>query len=112
MGELVEGEDASSGCEDSLSGGLCESECADGELGDLEDPVVIDDGGDDNDGPVLVFPEVLHDAGDADGVFGGVGLLESLEDGGVKLGVGSAGEEAVQLREILRGKRTRDRSLP
>lgn len=46
--ELVEGQDFSAGLDDSSSGGSGEFQCADSELRDFGESLVVEDGSDDN----------------------------------------------------------------
>ena len=54
-GELVEGDGLTAGSEDAGTGGGGEAEGSDGELGELEQAVVVGDGADNNDGALLAL---------------------------------------------------------
>ena len=70
------------------------------DFGAVEDPVVVGDGADDNDD--LALPaRLLHLPGDLGNGHGwpvDLGHEEPLEDDAVELGIGTAGQETVQLQ--------------
>lgn len=111
LGELVEGECLASSSNDSVAGSLGELEGCDSEsLRDVEQADVIGDRSDhSNDAGVVlsfslcdscvVLGEVPGDSGNGDGVAVEPGLVESLVDDLIELGLGSSGEEGVELRE-------------
>ena len=91
LGKLVEGQAASAGGKDALAGRFGESQGAHIELRDIKDSLVVNHSANSHHSLVLGFAEVLNDSGNADGVFGDVGLLESFQDHCVELGTGSSG---------------------
>lgn len=105
-GELVEGEALTTGSLDAGTCGVGESESSDGELGKLEDSVVVGDGADNDDGlgglggrsgnTTLRLGQV-DDARDRDRRLVDLGHVESAENGLVESAVGAASEEAVEL---------------
>lgn len=101
-GELIEGQDLTTGLDDSLSGGLGDLEGANGKLGDLEESDVVGDIGDGNNGSVVLALQVLNNSRQGDGISGGSGLIQSLVNGAVELGISSSGQESVQLNQELK----------
>lgn len=78
-GQLVEGEDLSTGADDSSSGGGRESEGADLEsLWNGGESLVVEDGADNHDGSLLVLGDVLQDSRDRDWESVVQALVESL----------------------------------
>ena len=87
-----------------LTGLLCDSEGADGHLGDVEDPEVVGDGSDD-DGGLVTVTGLLHVTGQTgDGERRAVDLAheQALEHGLVEVRVGAARQEAVELHQELK----------
>ena len=111
LGELIEGQGLASSCKDSVAGSLGELEGCDSEsLRHVEQTGVIGDGPNHSDdaGVVLglslcdgcvVLGEVPGDSRDGDGVAVEPRLVESLVDDLIELGLGSSGEEGVELHE-------------
>lgn len=103
LGELVESEALSSGLENSGSGSLGELQGANSDLWDSEHSLVVEDfSGDGEDlGSLLLSVGDLSESGQRDGVSGGSGLSESLVENAVELGVGSSGQELIELEQQL-----------
>jgi hypothetical protein len=113
LSQLIEGVAGSLGSGNSASGGGGELEGDNlKSFGDIEESDVVGDGSDDGDEAVelagsfseggSVLGEESGDAGDGDGVAIKSGLVESLVDDLIELGVGSSGEEGVKLRGVGR----------
>lgn len=112
LGELVEGQGLASSSNDSVAGSLGKLEGCDSEsLRDVEQTGVVGDRSDhsNNAGVVLglslcnscvVLGEVPGDSRDGDGVAVEPRLVESLVDDLIELGLGSSGEEGVELHEM------------
>ena len=84
---------------DASTSGLSEAEGAHGELGDLEETLIVGDGPN-KDGNLSVLS--LHEAGHlGEGDGGAVGLAHTqpLQDGFVEVSIGSASQEAVKLHQ-------------
>ena len=103
LGELVESKALSSGLENSGSGSLGELQGADSHLGDSEHSLVVEDfSGDGEDlGSLLLGVGDLSESGQRDGVSSGSGLSESLVENADELGVGSSGQELIELEQQL-----------
>lgn len=98
LGELVEGEALAAAGENALAGGLGELQGADLEgLGELQEPHVVGDGGDDGDDLALSGAAVLRDAGQRNGVPVQSALVQPLVDHRVEATLRSAGQEGVEL---------------
>lgn len=95
-GQLVQSQRLTTSLLDSGSGGGCEAESGDGELGNGEETVVVGDGAHNDDGLALVFlcgTLALGDgyeAGNGDGRAVDAGHEEAAEDDLVEVGVGTA----------------------
>lgn len=102
-GELVKGDDLTAGLENAGTGGLGDLESGDSDLGDLVQTSVVGDSAGNNNNLTLVILG-LDGAGDArDGDGGSVDLGEEQrsQHNLVELGVGTAGEESVELDQQL-----------
>lgn len=66
-GQLVEREDLAAGIEDAGTGGLCDAQGGDGELGDGEQTHVVGDGADEHGDLVGLVLEVLAQPGERQG---------------------------------------------
>ena len=80
--------------------GICRSRRSYLDFGAVEYPVVIGDGADDND-DLAVPTRLLHLPGDLGNGHGrpvDLGHEEAPEDDAVELGIGTAGQETVQLK--------------
>ena len=104
QGQLIEGQNLASVLQDALAGLLGDAEGDDGEsLGDLEDPVVLGDGADD-DGDFVLTTLLGHQSGDAgerDGRPVDSGHEQAAEDDAVELGIGTTGQETVELEKYV-----------
>jgi hypothetical protein len=101
-GELVEGQNATTGLDDASTGSLGNAESAHVDLGDLQETGVVSDGAN-NDGNILgvLTLQVLADLGERDGGSVDAGHAESLEHDLVELRLSSAGQELVQLQNSV-----------
>ena len=95
--EFVEGHALAACLDDAGASGLGEAEGGDGDLGQVEDALIVSDGADNNGDPLLVGSEVLDELGEGEGRPVGSGRDESPEDGLGESRVGSAGQESEQL---------------
>merc|ERR1719281_657272 len=99
--QLVKSDNFSSSFQDSLASLLGDSEGTDGHLWDLEDSDVIGDGSN-NDSDLVSISGLFHVANQTgDGERGTVDLAheEPLQDDLVELGLGSSGQEPVELHQ-------------
>jgi len=105
--DLVDGEGLAASLKNACAGRGSEAESSDGELGELEETVVVRDGSDNDDGLALVcFGGPLagrsrNDAGQADGRAVDLGHHEASQDRLVEGGIGPAGQELVQTHQQL-----------
>lgn len=98
--ELVQGQSLTTGSDNSFSGRGGEFEGGNGELGNLGESLVVEDGTDSDDGLGIVrvgSSGLLDDSGEGD--WGSVDLAheESSEDDSVESRVGSSSKESVEL---------------
>jgi len=106
-GNLVNGEGLTTGLLNAGTGGSGEAEGCDGELGELEQTVVVSDGSDNDDGLALVsLSGVLvgsgcDDLGQADGRAVDLGHHEASQNRLVEGGLGTTGKELVQAHQQL-----------
>ena len=104
-GQLVNGKALAAGLDDARAGGRGEAKCGNGELGDLQNAVVIGHSSNQNDRLSLVcLSGVLvrggrNQAGKRHWWAVDFAHHQSAQDGLVELGVGAAGEESVELDE-------------
>lgn len=93
QGELVKSDSLTTGSDNSGTGGCGESQCSNGELGDIQGAVVIGDSSNNNDGLVelggLLMVDILEDPGDGDWWAVDLGHEKTAEDHLVKVGVSS-----------------------
>jgi len=101
QGQLVQGDGLTAGGDDASAGGGGESQSGDVGLGEGQEAVVISDGTDDDDGALLALLDVGDNAGQGDGRAVDLGHEQPAEHNLVEGGVGSAGQEAVQLHQEL-----------
>jgi len=97
--QLIEGHDFASGLEDALAGVRGDVHGAERQLGKLVNAQVVGDGAD-NHGGLVVTAGFLHharDAGDRHGWPVHAAHIKTFQDDLVELGVGSAGQETVEL---------------
>ena len=99
--ELVEGERLAAGRNDARTGCGGEAQSGDGDLGSLKEAVVVGNGADYDDGPLVVLRGVGGDAGEGDGRAVDARHEESAEDDLVEGAVGATGEEAIELHQEL-----------
>merc|ERR1719474_1746499 len=99
QGQLIKGQDLSSGLKDAFAGLLGHMKSNDSHLGDGKDPGVVSDGADDDCGLSLVSLHLAHQPGDGERWPVGVGHEESSHHDLIEFGVGTTGQELVQLDE-------------
>lgn len=100
-GELVKSEDLTASLEDAGTGTLGEAEGSDGDLGGLEETVVVGDGAN-NDNGLALGTLLLKSTGDSRKRHGravDLGQEQGLENDLVEARFGAASKEAVQLHE-------------
>lgn len=97
--ELIEGHALTTSAGDASTSGLGETQSADGELGDVLETSVIGDSADDDGDLVLLALHVAGHAGDGHRRAVHLGHEQTLQDDGIEVGVGTAGQETVQLDE-------------
>ena len=110
--QLIQSDDLATTLLDPLTGSLGDSQSSNAQLGDLQHSHIVRDSSDDDNsftGIFLGVGDLAVDKADADGRTVDAGLEEPFEDCLVELGVGTAGEESVQLDEekqvhVLRGR--------
>jgi len=98
-GQLIEGEDLTAGLENAFARAGGDVHGAERQLGDLVQTKIVGDGAD-NDGGLAIAAWLLHharDAGDRHGWPVHAAHIQTLQDDLVELGVGSAGQEPVEL---------------
>jgi len=98
-GQLIEGENLSAGFEDAFAGARGDVHGAQRQLGNLVETKIVSDGAND-DGGLAIAAWLLHHAGDASDGHGWsvhAAHIKTFQDNLVELGVGSAGQKAVQL---------------
>jgi len=98
-GQLIEGKDLSSGLENTFAGASGDVHGAQRQLGDLVKTKVVGDGAD-HDCGLTIAARLLHHARDAsDGHWRPVHAahIQTLQDNLVELGLGSTGQEPVEL---------------
>lgn len=101
--KLVQGDGLTTGGDDASTGSRSESQGSDGGLGELQEAVVVGDGGDNDDGSLLaLLVNVGHNAGQRNGGSVDLGREETSENDLVEGRVGSAGQEAVELHQELK----------
>lgn len=103
LSELIEGEALSSSLDDSGSGSLGELQGTDSEFGDSEHSLVVEDFSSNSEdlGSLLLGVGDLCESGQRNWVSGGSGLSQSLVESAVEFGVGSSGQELVELDQQL-----------
>ena len=101
-GELIKSDDLTASLQDAGLGGLGDAQAGKGELGDLEETVVIGDGANDNSGLAILTGHVTGNTGDRHRGAVDAGHKETLQDDLVEGRVRAAGEESV---ELLDGKK-------
>jgi hypothetical protein len=119
-GNLVDGENLTASLLDASAGRGGEAHGSDGELGELEEAVVVSDGADNDDGLALVVLRVglvgggSDDLGEGDGRAVDLGHHKTAEDNLVEGSVGTAGKELVQTNQQLNVGvgRLRDLAVP
>lgn len=103
--ELIEGEALAASLLNARAGSRSEAKGADGHLGDLKHAVVVSHGTNDGDGLALVLLGGVGVGGNRNDARDGhrwavdLGHKQAAEDDLVKVGVGTAGEEAVELHK-------------
>ena len=109
--QLIQSDDLATGLLDPLTGSLGDSQSGDAQLGDLQHSRIVRDSSYDDDGfvGIVLGGHLAADEADADGRTVDARLEETFEDDLVELGVGTTGEESVQLHEekqvhVLRGR--------
>lgn len=100
-GELIQGHGLAAGGDDAGTGGGGEAEGRDVDGGGLHEAVVIGDGADDDDGPLVALLEVGRDAGEGHGGAVHAGHEQAAEDNLVEAGVRATDKEAVELHQQL-----------
>lgn len=89
--QLVQGQSLTTGGKDAGTGGGSESKGGDGDLGDLEQAVVVGDGTDDDDDlSLLALGDLALDTREGDGGSVHAGHKQATENDLVEVGVGSA----------------------
>lgn len=100
--ELVKGQGLASGSENACASRSSEAESSDGNLGDLEEAVVVRDGTNDDDSLLLVAVlDVRRDAGEGHGRAVDAAHEQPAKDDLVEGGVGAARKKAIELDEHL-----------
>lgn len=105
--DLVDGESLTTSSQDAGAGRGGEAESRNGELGKLEETVVVSDGADNDDGLALVrlgrllVGSSCDDAGQADGRAVDLGHHEASQNRLVEGGIGTASQELVQANQQL-----------
>lgn len=101
--ELVEGKDLTTGLLNTGAGGSGETKGGNGELGDSQHAVVVGDGSNNNNGlSLLLLGYVGDDARQADGRSVCAGHEKASKDDLVEVGIGTTGQEAVELHQELK----------
>jgi len=98
-GQLIEGENLSAGFEDAFAGARGDVHGAQRQLRNLVETKIVSDGAND-DGGLAIAAWLLHHAGDASDGHGWsvhAAHIKTFQDDLVELGVGSAGQETVEL---------------
>jgi len=98
-GQLVEGENLTTGLEDAFAGARGHVHSAERQLGDLVQTKIVGDGAN-NHGGLTIAAWLLHharDASDGHGWSVHAAHIKTFQDDLVELGVGSAGQETVEL---------------
>jgi len=89
-GQLVEGDGLTTGGQDAGTGGGGEAQSSHGDLGELEETVVVGDGAHNNNGALLVLGDVGNDAGQRDRGTVDLGHKKAAQDDLVEGRVGTA----------------------
>jgi len=95
--ELIKGDDLTAGLQDAGLGGLGDAQASKGELGDLEEAVVVSDGTDNDGGLTILTGHVASNTGNGHWGTVDAGHKETLQDDLVEGRVRAAGEESVEL---------------
>lgn len=96
--KLVQGEGLTTGLLDTGTSGSGEAQGSNGQLGDVQETVVVGDGADDNDGLALLgLGDVGSDARERDGGTVDARHEETAENSLVEVGLGTAWKEQVSL---------------
>jgi hypothetical protein len=93
--QLIQGQDFTTGLQDTGLGGLGEVESSNGDLGEVQKTGVIGDGTDNNNS--LVTLKIADNTGDGDGRTVDTGHKETLQDNLVEVGVSTTSQETVKL---------------
>lgn len=102
-GQLIQSQDLSSSSENSGTSSSGDTESSDAELGDDQEAIVIGNGADNYNSALFILGGfVRDDSGDGDRRSVDAGHEESAEDDLVEGGLGSAGQESVQLHKELK----------
>lgn len=113
LSQLVEGVGVTSSSNNSLSGSSGELKSSNFKsLGNVQEPDIVGDGANNGDDSGVklglsfgngsaILAQMSGDSGDGDGISVQPGLVESLVDNLVELGLGSSGEEGVKLGKIM-----------
>jgi len=97
--KLIEGEDFTTGLDDSAAGLFGDAQGADSELGDGEQSLVIEDVANNDQDLFLLLGSVgvLGQLGNGNRIAGGAALVQALVDDLVELRLGSSAQEFVEL---------------
>lgn len=99
--QLIQSQDLPSSSENASTSSGGNSESSNAELGDDQEAVVIGDGANNDNSALVLLAKVRNNSGNGDGGSVDAGHEKSAEDDLIEGGLGSAGQESVQLHKEL-----------
>ena len=95
--QLIKGQNLTTGLQDACAGSGRHLKGSDAQLGHFQHTCVVGNSPDDDGGLALLPLHVSNEPGDRDRGTVGLGHKQTLEDHRIKRGVGTTGQEAVEL---------------
>lgn len=97
-GKLIKGDDFTTGFQDASTGGFCDAQSANAELGDIVETDIVGDGAHDDGGLAFLALHEVCELGEGERRSVDLGHEEASENDLVEIAVGAANQEAVELQ--------------